>query len=1282
MAKTPPPGTDPSAATQRWAQWTGWIVLAISLSITLVSWRFSGVRLEDGHPAVSSLLLIAGLLISLLLSCLVWALIHIQQLAARMAREMNASLRQSEERWSLAMAGLGGGVTDWNIQTGETVYSRRWKEMLGYAEDEIGSQTDEWMKRVHAEDMPKLSANMQALFDGAISSARMEFRMQCKDGDWKWLLGHALVASRDAAGKPLRLIGTNLDITESKQAEITRDSLIAAHDDAGVGLYAVKGSRIVYANEPFAAITGYSIDELKALPDVFALVQPGDVERIKGIRQHHLAGDDRDRHHQLGILTKSGGRRDVENAVTYSADCDDFDVLGIMIDVTERKRAEATRDALLEAHVDAGVGLFALNHGRVVFANPAMAAITGYSIEELEQLPDVIGIGIHPDDRERVRRKHDQRLAGESVSARYETSIVTKSGERREIELAVTATPGNPDFQVLGIMIDITDRKQLAVKLQESHDLLTKISGQVPGVIFQFRLEPDGRYWYPFISDSVEALYGVTAAEVRADANVLFAYLHPEDAEGITGSYMESAHEMTTWHHEYRVVLPKLGVRWMLGDARPEKLADGSILWHGVSTDITEAKRMQEALRASEERFRSLTQMGADWYWEQDENLRFTEIAGGIAYQQIKAVSKNAVGKTRWELLSGHDDPVALENHRLQLERHEPFRNFEFSRYDDHDELHVLSISGEPRFDKNGGFIGYRGVGSDITERKRTEEELRLASMVYQNSSEAMSVTGADGRVITVNPAFTRITGYEPEEVIGRHAKVFSIDQPMFDAIKEAIDTLGHWHGEIWNRRKDGDVYPASITLNTIFDKQGKPYRYVALFSDITNRKQTEELIWRQANFDALTQLSNRSMFHERVGQEIKKANRAGTQLALLFIDLDHFKEVNDTLGHDTGDHLLLEAARRIVACVRETDAVARLGGDEFTVLLADLEGNDNPIVERIARDILDSLVDPFRLGEEEVYVSASIGITLYPDDAGDIDGLFRNADQAMYLSKSQGRNRFSYFTPELQASAQNRLRLINDLRGALAGKQFEVHFQPVIELATGRIAKAEALLRWRHPQRGLVLPGDFIAIAEETGLINEIGDWVFREAAYWVKRWKKGRHSDFQISVNKSPVQFHKDAGGHVEWLEHLKVLGLPGNSISIEITEGVLLNADPAIAASLLGCRDAGIQVAIDDFGTGYSSLAYLNKFDIDYLKIDKSFIGNLAEGANDMALSEAIIVMAHKLGLQVIAEGVETTVQRDLLVAVGCDYVQGYLFSRPMRPEEFESLLLSDTRLPREP
>lgn len=467
-----------------------------------------------------------------------------------------------------------------------------------------------------------------------------------------------------------------------------------------------------------------------------------------------------------------------------------------------------------------------------------------------------------------------------------------------------------------------------------------------------------------------------------------------------------------------------------------------------------------------------------------------------------------------------------------------------------------------------------------------------------------------------------------------------------------------------------GEVRWVRMRFKSLPDVLGRKTRLTGVSQDITEKKRSEETIWQQANFDQLTGLPNRRMFQDRLEQEIKKSHRDGLPLALMFIDLDKFKEVNDTIGHDKGDILLTEASRRIARCVRESDTVARLGGDEFTVILPEVGDADS--VGRIAQAIIDALVAPFQLEEEYAFVSASIGITLYPNDAGNLEMLMSNADQAMYASKSAGRNRFSYFTHSLQEDALNRMRLINDLRGALPGNQFRLHYQPIVELASGNIHKAEALIRWQHPERGLINPAEFITLAEESGMIIEIGDWVFREAARQVQRLRATHHPEFQISVNKSPVQFHNDERYFQNWLPYLQELGLPGQSMKIEITEGLLLDATATVKDKLLDLRDAGIQVALDDFGTGYSSLSYLKKFDIDYIKIDRSFVNNLTATSDEMALCVAIIVMAHKLGLKVIAEGIETLAQRHLLAAAGCDYGQGHLFAPPLPPHEFETML----------
>jgi diguanylate cyclase (GGDEF)-like protein/PAS domain S-box-containing protein len=598
--------------------------------------------------------------------------------------------------------------------------------------------------------------------------------------------------------------------------------------------------------------------------------------------------------------------------------------------------------------------------------------------------------------------------------------------------------------------------------------------------------------------------------------------------------------------------------------------------------------------------------------------------------------------------------------------------NYELTFMRKNGERFPVTVSPSVVRDRDGNIVNYTAIVKDNTERKLAEEELRLAALVYQASSEAMLITDTSSTIISVNPAYTHITGYAPEEVIGKKSDIFRSarhDEAFFQSIWQEVLTTGTWHGEIWNRRKNGEEHPAWLTLNASSSKDGSLKGYVMLFSDITKQKASEELIWKQANFDTLTGLPNRRMLHDRLQQEIRKAQRNNQPLALMFLDLDHFKEVNDTLGHDIGDILLKEAAQRLTSCVRESDTVGRTGGDEFTVILGGLD--DPGCVERIAEKILKTLAEPFPLGDDKAYVSTSIGITLYPDDADNIDALLKNADQAMYAAKNLGRNRYCYFTPAMQEAAQRRMRLAFDLRDALAGHQFQLYYQPIVNMATGFIHKAEALIRWQHPTRGWVSPVDFIPIAEDTGMIVEIGDWVFREAARQAGRWCESHHAQFQISVNVSPVQFKR--GRNSEWFDYLQQLGLSGKCIAIEITEGLLLDASAGVTEQLSAFCDAGFQVSLDDFGTGYSALSYLKKFDIDFLKIDQSFVRNLAPNSADMALCEAIILMAHKLGILVIAEGVETIEQRDLLAAAGCDYAQGYLYSRPVPPQDFEQLLL---------
>jgi len=586
----------------------------------------------------------------------------------------------------------------------------------------------------------------------------------------------------------------------------------------------------------------------------------------------------------------------------------------------------------------------------------------------------------------------------------------------------------------------------------------------------------------------------------------------------------------------------------------------------------------------------------------------------------------------------------------------------------------------QPIIDQDGNVFSIFVQGHDITAQKRAEDDLRISNerwkLAIEGTGDGVWDWDMQTDVVTYSQRWKEMIGYSEDE-IGCTADEWRARLHPDDAastlarLRECIDgRVSSFQDEHRLLCKDGTwKWVMARAVVVARDERRRPLRLTGTMTDISAKKESDERIWRHANFDALTGLPNRRLFRDRLDQEVRKAHRTGLQAALLFIDLDRFKEVNDLLGHDAGDLLLTQAARRLSNCVRQSDTVARLGGDEFTVILTELDSVAH--VEYIAQKILDALNQPFHLGNEVAFVSGSVGITLYPGDGTSPEDLIRNADQAMYAAKSAGRDQFSFFTRSMQEHAHARLRLGGDLRRALAEGQLQVVFQPVVDLRSGRIVKAESLLRWHHPALGAVEPAEFIPLAEESGLINDIGDWAFRQAANCAGRWSAQMGAPFQVGVNKSPVQF-LSKGREDSWPAYLQGLGIPAGAITVEITEGLLLNATSTIADKLIEYRNAGIELALDDFGTGYSSLAYLKKFDIDYLKIDQSFVNDIAVDESDRAIAESMIVMAHRLGLKVIAEGIETPEQWNLLRDAGCDYGQGFLYAAPAPADEFERML----------
>ena len=585
--------------------------------------------------------------------------------------------------------------------------------------------------------------------------------------------------------------------------------------------------------------------------------------------------------------------------------------------------------------------------------------------------------------------------------------------------------------------------------------------------------------------------------------------------------------------------------------------------------------------------------------------------------------------------------------------------------------------------DAQGQVVYYEGTVEDITERHLAANALSDSETRWRLALDAAGDGVWDWRVQTGEEFYSdrllHMFGFKRGELAHSVAALDERTHPD-DLAQMAVDREAHFSGRTSTyvnehrvRCKDGSwKWVLSRGMVVSRDAQGQPLRMIGTHTDITQRKHAEELIWHQAHIDALTGLPNRRMLRQRLNEALAHARQTESVLAVVFMDLDNFKQVNDTLGHHEGDALLVEAAHRIQQHMGRTDTLARMGGDEFTLVLAGLPAGADPVALLGPRldGLLDALQQPYLLGQSEVFVSASMGLAMYPADASQIEDLLRHADQALYAAKGAGRNRWCVFTPAMQAAAQWRARLDADLRTALEAGQLSVVYQPIVNMLSGRVCKAEALLRWHHPELGAISPAQFIPVAETSGQILALGDWVFTQAAHQVRHWRSVLDAEFQVSVNKSPLQCHRSPALSSRWVDELAQMGLPCSSLCIEITEGLLLDTHPDVTRHLGELRAAGTTVSLDDFGTGYSSLTYLQKLDIDCLKIDQSFVRNLSPGSTDLTLCKAIIAMAHELGMQVVAEGVETEQQHQLLMEAGCDHGQGYWYGRPMPPAQFEA------------
>ncbi|MEK4147585.1 EAL domain-containing protein [Robertmurraya sp. FSL W8-0741] len=656
-------------------------------------------------------------------------------------------------------------------------------------------------------------------------------------------------------------------------------------------------------------------------------------------------------------------------------------------------------------------------------------------------------------------------------------------------------------------------------------------------------------------------------------------------------------------------------------------------------------------------------------------NTVFMQMQEGIIVlnEQLKIVTLNLWAQKvigfKEQLLTGKDYSILFCNlsdyQRMiaHLFEHHSWTD-EVAKKRSNGEVYIESMNISTVFDSIGKIKEYVVVFRDMTKQKLFENERQLAAKVLENISEGVIVTDKDGNILSVNPAFELVTGYVEEEVCGHNPRIFQSGihgSQFYHEMWNSVLTKGKWQGEIWNKKKNGDVYPEWLTISSIKDEKGEITNFVAVFSDITDRKHTEEKLRQLAHYDSLTGVANRYTLNTHLESLIDTASKYNQQLAVLFLDLDRFKHINDTLGHNYGDQLLKEVSFRLKGLIKNKDLIARLGGDEFVIVLSNIKHPKEAV--SVAENIIHALsTSSFILKHHEVYVSTSIGISLFPLDGGSLETLLRNADKAMYKAKSSGKNHYQLYHEEMHKDESKQMKMEVGLRKALEQKEFFLVYQPQIHLKTGKIIGIEALIRWKREEQEIISPEQFIPLAEETGLIVPISEWVIKQACEDIQQVHLRGHSNLLVSINISALHFNQE--NFVKSVQAiLQQTNVNPHLVDFELTESMIMPNASQTISKLVKLKKLGIKLSIDDFGTGYSSLSYLNRFPLDRLKIDKSFIENLSKYHDDSSIVEAIISIAHRLNLSVVAEGVESKKQLLHLKTGNCDHIQGFYITKPL-------------------
>lgn len=1180
------------------------------------------------------------------------------------------NLKASEERWRYALESSNEGVFDMDLKTRTTIRTNKFLEMLEFSGKELNNSFESFFNLIHPDDKKEFNDKFDNLLSGKASHFYMEIRVKCKSGVYKWILSRAIIIKYSTTGEPLRVIGTHLDIDDLKKHQFKIEKITNIYKILSrINQLLVKESNIkkLYFN------TCKTIVEYLNLP--FAAF----------VRPHTKSGK---------LLTISSFARNEEidkfiKNVSSSINADEKEGKGVAGQAYRNKKCFVVNNLyedsdmqlwineLKRVHLKSAAALPVFNKGKII----AVLVIDSYQENFF--------------DDDIVELLND--LSGD-ISFAFDKIVSEK------------------------------EKQKLARALMDSEKRWRAASENTDEGVWLHYMNT-GKVFY---SRKWKEMLGFSEDEIGTGLNEFWNRIHPDDREKhiqiINGckegktKNIESTIRLKTKSGDYKWILVR-------GSIYHRDSSGKAISLIGTHIDIAEIKESNEKLQQLNYLYEALILSNS--LLQSEENLE--NIYKGICKIAVKygnitlaSVLEPDIDRHTFNKVASYAEDKNILDNFLEINLSTDatnkfctgtigtsFREKRFAIVDNtlNDEkmtpwldilkkINIASVASfpvmynnevcailvllakEPSFFDNRIIeLIYHLVNNlaisirrirEAAIKKAYEKQLNIAFEAFNNINESIIITNIEGRIITVNKSFEILTGYSPKEALTKTQDIFNSEKhskEFYKNIQWSLSKLGFWQGEYYIRKKDGEVIPTWMSTTAVKDSSGEVLNYISVITNLTQKKEIEDKIIYLSNYDALTGLPNRTLFSDRLEQSIALAKRLNKRFAIIYIDIDRFKTINDNLGHNVGDILLQQFSQRLKSTIRGSDTVSRSSADEFYIIINDLTEIDD--ITTVIKKTFDNISEPFDVNGYKINITASIGITIFPDDGSTLSTLMRNAETALYYAKETGRNTYQFYKTDMTVKSRYTFELKNRLKQALEDKEFVLYYQPKLSLKTGQIIGAEALIRWQHPEKGLIPPLDFIYIAESSGMIKQIGEWVIEETCRQIKEWKRKALPEISISVNVSAIQFQDRNLKNIIEIS-LKKSCINPSQVELELTESIIMKDTESSLQILNILKDMNLLLSIDDFGTGYSSLAYLKKFPIDKIKIDRSFISHLTEKkTDDAAIVKTIISLAKTLGLSVIAEGVETKDQLDLLANWECDEYQGYYFSRPVPAKEFEAL-----------